>query len=114
MAGISDDIDEMQVVREDFLNALDEVQPAFGVNEEELQSVVQNGILHYSDHVRVRYWSILAGSRKRMLTRRGADDPTRRHTLCRPGSDKSANTSRFRPAAWYAVHLFCSTTLAHP
>ncbi|GAA5842585.1 hypothetical protein JCM3766R1_004865 [Sporobolomyces carnicolor] len=51
LAAISDDIDQMQVVREDFMNALDEVQPAFGVNEEELQQVVQNGIIHFDSHV---------------------------------------------------------------
>ncbi|GAA5872494.1 hypothetical protein JCM1840_006077 [Sporobolomyces johnsonii] len=51
LAAISDDIDQMQVVREDFMNALDEVQPAFGVNEEELQAVVQNGIIHFDEHI---------------------------------------------------------------
>ncbi|BGP22515.1 vesicular-fusion protein Sec18 [Rhodotorula toruloides] len=51
LAALSDDIDQMQVVREDFMNALDEVQPAFGVNEEELQAVVQNGIIHFDEHV---------------------------------------------------------------
>lgn len=54
MAGISDDIDQIQVVREDFMHALEEVQPAFGVNEEELQAVVQNGIIHFADHIHVR------------------------------------------------------------
>ena len=33
------------------MHALDEVQPAFGVAEEELQQVVQNGIIHYSQRV---------------------------------------------------------------
>ncbi|GAA6023329.1 hypothetical protein JCM10207_006237, partial [Rhodosporidiobolus poonsookiae] len=51
LAALSDDIDQMQVVREDFMHALDEVQPAFGVNEEELQGVVQNGIIHFDEHV---------------------------------------------------------------
>ncbi|GAA5993797.1 hypothetical protein JCM11641_006066, partial [Rhodosporidiobolus odoratus] len=51
LAALSDDIDQMQVCREDFLNALDEVQPAFGVNEEELQAVVQNGIIHFDQHI---------------------------------------------------------------
>ena len=55
LAAISDDIDQMQVVREDFMNALDEVQPAFGVNEEELQQVVQNGIIHFDSHVHVSF-----------------------------------------------------------
>lgn len=35
------------------MHALDEVQPAFGVSEEELQQVVQNGIIHYSSRVNV-------------------------------------------------------------
>ncbi|TDL29667.1 AAA-domain-containing protein [Rickenella mellea] len=47
MAGISDDIDNLLVNRNDFMNALDEVHPAFGVSEEELQQVVQNGIIHF-------------------------------------------------------------------
>ncbi|KAG8886954.1 transport between ER and Golgi ATPase protein [Tulasnella sp. 332] len=47
MAGISDDVENLRVNREDFLMALDEVHPMFGVSEEELQAVVQNGIIHY-------------------------------------------------------------------
>lgn len=35
------------------MHALDEVQPAFGVSEEELQAVVHNGIIHYSERVNV-------------------------------------------------------------
>ena len=35
------------------MNAFDEVQPAFGVSEEELQQVIQNGIIHYAPHVDV-------------------------------------------------------------
>lgn len=53
MAGISDDIDKMRVNRDDFMHALDEVQPAFGVSEEELQQVVQNGIMHFAPHIDV-------------------------------------------------------------
>ncbi|KAL5487716.1 SEC18 [Sanghuangporus weigelae] len=47
MAGISDDVENLRVNREDFLRALDEVHPAFGVAEEELQQVIQNGIIHF-------------------------------------------------------------------
>jgi len=54
MAGISDDVDNLRVNRYDFMNAFDEVQPAFGVSEEELQQVIQNGIIHYAPHVDVR------------------------------------------------------------
>ncbi|KAK9461861.1 P-loop containing nucleoside triphosphate hydrolase protein [Lipomyces oligophaga] len=51
VAGVSADIDKLKVKREDFMHALDEVKPAFGVNEEELSSCIQNGIIHYSAHV---------------------------------------------------------------
>ena len=53
MAGISDDVENLRVNRGDFLNALEEVHPAFGVSEEELQQVVQNGIIHYDSTVDV-------------------------------------------------------------
>lgn len=51
VAGIADDVDQLRVNRQDFLSALDEVQPAFGVSEEELQQVIQNGIIHYDASV---------------------------------------------------------------
>lgn len=54
MAGISDDVENLRVNRNDFMHALDEVQPAFGVAEEELQQVIQNGIIHFAPHVDVR------------------------------------------------------------
>ena len=47
MAGISDDVENLRVNRNDFMSALDEVHPAFGVSEEELQQVIQNGIIHF-------------------------------------------------------------------
>ena len=47
MAGISDDVENLRVNRADFLNALEEVTPAFGVAKEELEQVVQNGIIHF-------------------------------------------------------------------
>lgn len=53
MAGISDDVENLRVNRGDFMMALDEVHPAFGVAEEELQQVIQNGIIHYDTHVKV-------------------------------------------------------------
>ena len=54
MAGISQDVENLMVNRADFMNALDEVHPAFGVSEEELQQVIQNGIIHYDTVVEVR------------------------------------------------------------
>ncbi|KAI9634251.1 putative vesicular-fusion protein sec18 [Dioszegia hungarica] len=46
-----DDVENIQISRVDFMHALDEVQAAFGVSEEELQSVVQNGIIHFSQRI---------------------------------------------------------------
>ncbi|ORY79906.1 P-loop containing nucleoside triphosphate hydrolase protein [Protomyces lactucae-debilis] len=51
VAAFEKGIEDMQVRREDFMHALDEVRPAFGVSEEELSSVVQSGILHYSPQI---------------------------------------------------------------
>ncbi|KAM0092988.1 transport between ER and Golgi ATPase protein [Aspergillus fumigatus] len=48
MAGISEDVVNMKVNRADFYHALEEVQPAFGVSEEQLSSRIQYGIIHYS------------------------------------------------------------------
>ena len=52
MAGVSDDVVNMKVNRGDFQNALEEVKPAFGVSEEELQNCVQGGIIHFSSYIR--------------------------------------------------------------
>jgi vesicle-fusing ATPase len=54
MAGISDDVDNLRVNRADFLNALEEVKPAFGVSEEELAQVIQNEIIRFDPFVDVR------------------------------------------------------------
>ena len=52
MAGVSDDVANMKVNMGDFQNALEEVKPAFGVSEEELQNCVQGGIIHFSTYIR--------------------------------------------------------------
>jgi len=52
-AGISNDVENLRVNRNDFMLALEEVHPAFGVSEEELQGLVQNGIIHYDESVEV-------------------------------------------------------------
>ncbi|KAK6503678.1 transport between ER and Golgi ATPase protein [Arthrobotrys musiformis] len=51
VAGISDDIENMKVNRQDFLSAIDEVRPAFGVSEDELANCLQGGIIHYNNYV---------------------------------------------------------------
>ncbi|KAI8973858.1 P-loop containing nucleoside triphosphate hydrolase protein [Pilobolus umbonatus] len=51
VAGISPEIENMKVGMDDFMNALKEVQPAFGVAEAELQQCVQNHIIPYSPSI---------------------------------------------------------------
>jgi len=53
LANYKDDISEMKVMRQDFMMALDEVRPAFGVSEEELESCVQGGLISYSPGINV-------------------------------------------------------------
>lgn len=50
-AGVSDDVVNMKVNREDFLNALSEVRPAFGVADDELEEALVYGIIHFSPSI---------------------------------------------------------------
>ncbi|AET41249.1 AAA family ATPase SEC18 Ecym_7426 [Eremothecium cymbalariae DBVPG len=45
------DIASMKVTRNDFMNALNEVTPAFGISEEDLKTCVESGIIYYSPKV---------------------------------------------------------------
>src|SRR5712671_5013421 len=51
VAGVSDDIENMKVNRDDFMHALEEVKPAFGVSEEELSTALRGGVLRFSSHI---------------------------------------------------------------
>ena len=51
VAALSEDINEMQIHMEDFMRALDEVHPLFGVSEEDLERCVEGGIFHFSPHI---------------------------------------------------------------
>ncbi|KAG6850645.1 hypothetical protein H0H93_010838 [Arthromyces matolae] len=51
VAGIADDVANLRVNRGDFMNALDEVHPAFGVSEEEIAQAIQNGILEFDTRI---------------------------------------------------------------
>lgn len=52
MAAINPDVENMKVNRQDFLAALDEVKPLFGVAEEELGKRIMGGIIHYSPFIK--------------------------------------------------------------
>ncbi|KAL9122614.1 MAG: hypothetical protein Q9187_000828 [Circinaria calcarea] len=51
MAGVADDVDKVTVNRNDFEHAFDDVKPAFGVSEEELQTCLTGGIIHFSPFI---------------------------------------------------------------
>ncbi|KAL2129982.1 hypothetical protein VTI74DRAFT_7051 [Chaetomium olivicolor] len=51
MASVSEDVVNMKVVRQDFLNALNEVKPAFGADDSELEDAIPYGIIHFSESI---------------------------------------------------------------
>jgi vesicle-fusing ATPase len=51
MAGVGEDVVNMKVVRQDFLNALNEVKPAFGADDAELDDAIPYGIMHFSQSI---------------------------------------------------------------
>ncbi|KAL2913937.1 transport between ER and Golgi ATPase protein [Polyrhizophydium stewartii] len=50
-AQVTQDYDKIKFCRDDFLHALEEVRPAFGVSETELQQCVMNGILKFGPNI---------------------------------------------------------------
>ena len=52
MAAINPDVENMKVNRADFLQALEEVKPLFGVAEEELGKRIRGGVIHYSPFIK--------------------------------------------------------------
>jgi len=80
-------IADMKVMHEDFLRALSEVHPLFGVSEEELDRCVEGGIIHFGKHVD----SILERGRLFVNQVRSGDTPLLSVLLYGPrGSGKTA------------------------
>ncbi|KAK5997251.1 Vesicular-fusion protein sec18 [Cladobotryum mycophilum] len=51
LAAVKQDVASMRVNRDDFMNALTEVRPAYGVSEAELEDAVRLGIIPYGQHI---------------------------------------------------------------
>ncbi|KAL7903239.1 vesicle fusion factor [Trichoderma sp. TUCIM 5745] len=51
LAAVKNDVANMRVNRDDFMNALTEVRPAYGVSEAELEEAVRLGIIPYGPHI---------------------------------------------------------------
>jgi vesicle-fusing ATPase len=80
-------IADMKVMHQDFLDALNEVQPLFGVAEEELDRCVEGGIIHFGKHID----SILERGRLFVNQVRSGDTPLLSVLLYGPrGSGKTA------------------------
>jgi hypothetical protein len=56
----------MTIQLEDFKAALDEVPPAFGVSENELQQCVQNHVLNFDERVQVSQLDNILNSQSKM------------------------------------------------
>jgi vesicle-fusing ATPase len=60
MAAINPDVENMKVNRADFMAALEEVKPLFGVAEEELGKRIRGGIIHFSSFIDdSKFWHIV-------------------------------------------------------
>lgn len=51
MAGVSDDLDTLTVNRDDFEQAFADVKPAFGISEDEIETCIRGGIIHFSPFI---------------------------------------------------------------
>ncbi|EMR62261.1 hypothetical protein MGN70_000535 [Eutypa lata] len=51
VTGVMGDPEDVMLTRDDLMRALEDVKPAFGVSEEELESSQPYGIVHYSPHI---------------------------------------------------------------
>jgi vesicle-fusing ATPase len=97
IAGISDDVENLRVNAGDFANALEEVHPAFGVSEEELAQVIQNGIIHYGTSVDVRSFRLFLDWAYIPIYLGIA---TLWPALCRAGAYLDAYSARQSPPSW--------------
>ncbi|KAI0008421.1 AAA-domain-containing protein [Xylariaceae sp. FL0662B] len=51
VTGVQGNPQDVMLTRADFMRALEDVKPAFGISEEELTSAAPYGVIHYSTHI---------------------------------------------------------------
>ena len=106
IAGVSDDVENMRVNRDDFEHAFDDVKPAFGVSEDELQACLTSGIIHFSPYV----GSILDEGRI-MFQQVQAEDSTPLFSVVLhgpPGSGKTALAAKMAIDSKYPFIKLCT------
>ena len=90
-AAIDENVVNMKVQMADFVSALEEVQPMFGVSEEELERCVEGGIIPFSNHIE----TILTDGRLYISQVRSGNTPVLSVLLHGPqGSGKTALAAR--------------------
>ena len=105
MAGISDDIESVAVNRADFEKAFDDVRPAFGVSEDELQDCLSQGIMQYSPFIE----NILQEGSLIVKQVAGAKTPMFTAVLHGPsGSGKTALAAKIALDSGYPFIKLCS------
>lgn len=97
MAGISDDVENLRVNRQDFQMALGEVHPAFGVSEEELEQVIQNGIIHYDSVVEVSTTPVFV---ERIVLTGGVGNSQNWETICGASANLDENATCQHSPPW--------------
>ncbi|KAL8659402.1 MAG: hypothetical protein Q9226_000429 [Calogaya cf. arnoldii] len=106
VAGVADDVDKITINRSDFEHAFDDVKPAFGVSEVEMQRCLRGGIIHFSPFID----DILAEG-KLMVQQVQQPDSTPLFSAILhgpPGSGKTALAAKIALESEYPLIKLCS------
>ncbi|KAL8925516.1 MAG: hypothetical protein Q9208_003407 [Pyrenodesmia sp. 3 TL-2023] len=106
MAGVADDVDQITINRSDFQHAFEDVKPAFGVSEVEMQRCLRGGIIHFSPFID----NILAEG-KLMVQQVQQPDSTPLFSAILhgpPGSGKTALAAKIALDSGYPLIKLCS------
>ena len=106
VAGVSDDVDSITVNRSDFEQAFADVQPAFGVSEDEMQRLLRGGIIPFSESIE----NILQEGRLIVQQVREPDSTPLYSAILHgpPGSGKTALAAKIALDSEYPLIKLCS------
>ncbi|KAL9126981.1 MAG: hypothetical protein Q9217_004063 [Psora testacea] len=106
MAGVSDDVENLTVNRDDFEHAFDDVKPAFGVSEDEMEMCIRGGIIPFSPFI----GDILNAGRLIVKQVQDKESAPRFRTLLwgPPGSGKTALAAKLALDSNFPFIKMCS------